>query len=153
MYNHWSHNSNFVCYVKSILVTGELNVCLLKTFWGNKSVNLFNLDFVELLNGLFDHFLVWILVYYENQGIIVFNIFNCTFAAQWVLNHVEEGSGVQFWYSSQLVLWVSLLSQCLWSSECSFGPQFCFLQCVSSFFHCGSCGLCNGLFYIVLIIK
>ena len=85
--NHWSfllacillgstscsHNTDLVGNVKSVLIRAEGNVCFLLSSWGVKSVDFLNLDFVELLAGLSDHFLVALLVNDENESVVILN--------------------------------------------------------------------------------
>ena len=68
-----SHNTNFVGNVQSILIAAEGNIGLLLSSWSVKSVDFLNLDFVELLASLSDHFLVALLVNDENESVVILN--------------------------------------------------------------------------------
>ena len=68
-----SHNTDLVGNIKSILIRAEGNVGFLLSSWSVKSVDFLNLDFVELLAGLSDHFLVALLVNDENESVVILN--------------------------------------------------------------------------------
>ena len=92
--SHRSHNANLVGNIQSVLVTAEGNVGLLLSSWSVKSVDFLNLDFVELLASLSDHFLVALLVNDENESVVILNGLDGGFTGKWVLNNSESVEGV-----------------------------------------------------------
>lgn len=69
------------------MITGEGDVSLLLTSWGDKGVNLLNLDVVKLSAGLLDHDLGGSLVNDEDKGVAVLDGLDGGFGAEWVLDH------------------------------------------------------------------
>jgi len=139
-----SHDSDPVCYVERVLIRWKSNVCFLIAFWGNQRVNFLDLDVVQLLARLLNHSLVSFLVDNEYKCVVVFNGLDSRFTAQWVLDTGEFVEGIIFAYSSQEILWNSLLDSSLWSSEGCLGPDLCFFGGVFTLLHC-SCSCFSRL--------
>ena len=127
-----SHNTNLVGNVQSVLIRAESNVCLLLSSWSVKSVDFLNLDFVELLASLSDHFLVALLVNDENESVVILNGLDGGFTGKWVLNHSESVKSVVCSDGSEEDLGVSLLDLSLWSSEGDLVPDLVLLLGVST---------------------
>ena len=127
-----SHNTNFVGNVQSILIAAEGNISLLLSSWCVKSVDFLNLDFVELLASLSDHFLVALLVNDENESVVILNGLDGGFTGKWVLNNSESVEGVVCSDSSEENFGASLLNLNLRSSEGNLVPDLVFLLGVSS---------------------
>ena len=139
-----SHNTDLVGNVKSILIRAEGNVCFLLSSWCVKSVDFLNLDFVELLASLSDHFLVALLVNDENESVVILNGLDGGFTGKWVLNNSESVKGVVCSDGSEEDLGVSLLDLNLRSSEGNLVPDLVFLLGVSSLLNCSGGGF-SGL--------
>ena len=139
-----SHNTNFVGNVQSILIAAEGNIGLLLSSWSVKSVDFLNLDFVELLASLSDHFLVALLVNDENESVVILNGLDGGFTGKWVLNNSESVKGVVCSDGSEEDLGVSLLDLNLRSSEGNLVPDLVFLLGVSSLLNCSGGGF-SGL--------
>lgn len=66
--------ANLVSNVQGIVVSGQSDVCLLGTVRSNQSVNVKNIDLVQLLDGSFDLMLVRLEVDLEHQGVGVLDL-------------------------------------------------------------------------------
>ena len=139
-----SHNTNFVGNVQSILIAAEGNISLLLSSWCVKSVDFLNLDFVELLASLSDHFLVALLVNDENESVVILNGLDGGFTGKWVLDNSESVKSVVGFDGSEEDLGRSLLNGSLWSSEGDLVPDFSLLSSVSTLLNSGRGGF-SGL--------
>ena len=139
-----SHDTDFVGNVQSVLVTAEGNVSLLLSSWSVKSVDFLNLDFVELLASLSDHFLVSSFVNNENESVVILNGLDGGFTGKWVLDNSESVKGVVGSDGSEENLGASLLNLSLWSSEGDLVPNLVLLLSVNTLLDCGG-GAFSGL--------
>ena len=119
------------------MVAGEGNVSLLLSSWGVEGVDLSDLDFVECLASLLDHFLASSLVHDEYKSVVVLNCLDGGLTAQWVLDNSELVEGVVNLDGLDHDLWDSLLDSGLWSMESRGSPDLCFLSGMSTFLHSG----------------
>ena len=132
-----SHNTNLVGDVQSVLITAEGNVGLLLSSWSVKSVDFLNLDFVELLASLSDHFLVSFLVNNENESVVILNGLDGGFTGEWVLDDSESVKSVVRPDGSEEDLSASLLNLSLRSSEGDLVPNLVLLLSVNTLLNCG----------------
>ena len=139
-----SHDSDLVSDVQSIQVTCQFNVCLLVALGSDKGVDLLNFDSVEGLNGFLDLGLVGLLLYNENECVVVLNGLDGRLSAEGMVDDVEAVVG-DLLHGSQDVLGYSLLSQSFGSSERCLGPDLAFTGLVRSCFDGGGGFLGSGL--------
>ena len=142
----WSHDTNSVSNIKSILITWKNNVSLLVSFWSDQSIHFLHFDVVVLLDRLLNKLFVCLLVHEEYQSIVVLNCLNSWLTADWSVNDCELVEGVIFFHCSQWVLWVSRLNSALWSLESCFVPNFMLFYLMRSFLHSGLSLLCSFLY-------
>ena len=140
-----SHDTNLVGNVESVLVASKGNVSLLLTSGGVEGVDLSNLELVERLASLLDHFLVGSFVHDEYKSVVVLNGLDGRFAAKWVLDDSELVEGVVSSYSSQKDLGSSLLNRSLGLFECGSRPNLGFSGGVSALLDGIGCLLCCNL--------
>ena len=81
-----SHDSDLVCDLKSIMHLVKNNISLLLSVWSDKSVDLSNLDIVQVLASLLDGWLGGTLIYEENKSVVVFDILDCGVTVEWLLD-------------------------------------------------------------------
>ena len=91
---HCSHDTNLVGDVEGVLVAGEGNVGLLLASGGVEGVDLLDLELVQRLASLLDHFLVGSFVHNEYKSVVVLNGLDGGLTAQGVLDHSELVEGV-----------------------------------------------------------
>lgn len=110
------HETNSVGNVQSVMVSGQSDVSLLGTVWSDQSVNLLNVNLVQLLDSSLDLVLVSLQADLENQGVTVLNLLNSSLRGNWGLNDlvgvhsvvVRNGlSGVERVLSQLQGLWQS----------------------------------------------
>ena len=122
------------------MVTAEGNIGLLLSSWSVKSVDFLNLDFVELLASLFDHFLIASLVNNENESVVILNSLDGGFTGKWVLNNSESVESVVCFDGSEKNLGRSLLDLSLRSSEGDLVPDLVLLNGMSTLLNCSRGG-------------
>ena len=127
------------------MVAGEGNVGLLFSSGSVEGVDLSNLELVELLAGLLDHFLVGSFVHDEYKSVVVLNGLDCRFAAQGVLDDSELVESVVGLHRSQQDLWSSLLHTSFGQSEGGSRPDLGFSGGVSALLDGSGCLLCCNL--------
>lgn len=99
------------------MVSGQSDVSLLGTVWSDQSVDLLNVNLVQLLDSSLDLVLVSLQANLENQGVTVLNLLDGSLRGNWGLNDLVGVHSVVVWNGLSGVersLW-SL--QGLWQSE------------------------------------
>ena len=132
---NYSHDSDLVGDIKSILIAGESNISFLLTSWSDEGVNFLDLNWIEIGAGLLNHFLIGFLVNDENKSVAVFDGLNGGFTAQWVLDNSIFIESNDWLNSFQDVLWWSLLFEASWSLEGGSVPDLGFFDSMSSLLH------------------
>ena len=115
------------------MILAEDNVGFLLTTGSNHSVNLANLDRVNLLHGLLDHGLGCKFVNNEDKSVVVFNCLDGTFGASWVLNDCILVPGVLNFNAVGNSLSLARECKSLGASESDFVPCLGLLSGMSAF--------------------
>lgn len=111
------HVTNSVGNVQSVMVSGQSNVSLLGTVWSDQSVNLLNVNLVQLLNSSLDLVLVSLQANLEYQGVTVLDLLDSGLGGNWRLNDLVGVHSVVVWNGLSGVSWVLSQLQGLWQSE------------------------------------
>ena len=116
------------------MLLGDLDIGLLASIRSDQSVDLNWLDAVQLLTGLLDLFLVRLRVHYEDQGVVVFDGADGTFARDWMTDNgvFVVGGELLVRHSLDLVSYCGRVS--LGSVESDLCPYLLLLDSLSSYF-------------------
>lgn len=99
------------------MVSSQSDVSLLGTVWSDQSVDLLNVDLVQLLNGSLDLVLVSLDANLQNQGVTVLDLLDGSLRSNWGLNDLVGIQSVVVWDGLSGVSWRSSQLQGLWQFE------------------------------------
>lgn len=105
------------------MVSSQSDVSLLGTVWSDQSVNLLDVDLVQLLNGSLDLVLVSLDANLQNQGVSVLNLLDGGLGGKWGLDDLVGIQSVVVWDGLSGVSWRSGQLQSLWQSEGGVGSH------------------------------
>ena len=137
-----SHDADFVGNLKGVVLFGEDHVGFLLATGGDHGVYLADLDRVEFLAGLLDHWLGRALVNNENKGVMVFNGLDGGLGAARVLNDGVLVPSVLLLYGVCNTFGLAGEGQSLGTSEGNLGPGLSLGGVVGALFHLRCCLLC-----------
>ena len=137
----YSHDSNLVGDVQSVLIGGENDVCLLEAIRSDKGVDSLDLDVIELLASFLDHGLVGPSVNNEYQCVVIFDSLDGAFSAEWVLYDGILVPCLFLLHTLPFILGFPVKSKGGGSSESDLGPHFVLSLGVDTFLNCSSGGL------------
>jgi hypothetical protein len=89
----------------------------------DQSINLGNLDVIQLLDSILDLSLVSQKIDYENKGIVVFDLFHSRFGSQWRFDDAVLVHFVAGWHGLASILWSTSQLKGLWLVEVHLGAD------------------------------
>lgn len=124
--------TNSVGNVQSIVVSSQSDVSLLGTVRSDQSVDLLNVNLVQLLDSSLDLVLVRLQADLEHQGVTVFNLLDGSLRRNRRLDDLVGVHSVVVWNGLSGVSWGSSQLQGVWQSEGGGGSHLGHLLRVST---------------------
>merc|ERR1712198_113683 len=88
-YDQHLDDSNLVSNIKRIIIRRKSHVCLLFTIRPDECVYFGDINIVQLLNRIFNLWLVGALVHNEYQSVVILNLLHSRLRCQWKLDNLE----------------------------------------------------------------